>query len=136
MRVMNQPACKVIRPAVTIQALVGFEYVNLPLNKGSIDGYASMGGGIMTMKHVIDESSPLHSSQGGVDKCSSVTIAIVGQDTNGLPVSAIYTYINQNNQMIRSVKTAPSGRIIMNAKFKDAYSFQDGSAICNVDNSD
>ena len=77
---------------VRIQAFSGGEIMDLPLSTGTT-GYARWTGVFpLTMKHKIDENSPI--TKKGMDKITNIAVTVTAIDSDGKPVYAVAEYYN------------------------------------------
>ena len=78
---------------VRIQAFSGGEIMDLPLSTGTT-GYARWTGVFpLTMKHNIDENSPI--TKKGMDKITNIAVTVTAIDSDGKPVYAVAEYYNR-----------------------------------------
>ena len=110
------------------------------LSKGALsEGHTVLPQTCLTLRHVIDESSPLHTCNGGRSNICAVLCSITAIDgVSGAPVHAAIAYVSPSAaagdpSILPGIETKP--KLCWDAKFKDMLDFaKDGTVLVNLDN--
>ena len=110
------------------------------LSKGALsEGHTVLPQTCLTLRHVIDESSPLHTCNGGRTNICAVLCSITAIDgVSGAPVHAAIAYVSPSAaagdpSILPGIETKP--KLCWDAKFKDMLDFaKDGTVLVNLDN--
>ena len=110
------------------------------LSKGTLsEGHTVLPQTCLTLRHVIDESSPLHTCNGGRSNICAVLCSITAIDgVSGAPVHAAVAYVSPSAaagdpSILPGIETKP--KLCWDAKFKDMLDFaKDGTVLVNLDN--
>ena len=124
-----------LQPSYRMQSLntMGV-YQDLPM-KGIASGHAILPPTCLTIRHVIDADSPLHSSNEAKRCISAVLLSVTATDAaSGAPVYAAISYINPDCPH-PSISSQNVPKLSWGAKFMDMLDIAgDGTIMCNMDN--
>eukprot|EP01046_Picozoa_sp_COSAG06_P037476 COSAG06_NODE_4233_length_4446_cov_6.373821_4_plen_214_part_00 len=130
---------QLIQPSIRLQSCdIRGVYADLPM-KGTQEGYCWVPPTCVTIRHAIDQDSPLHSSNSGKGGINVVTCSVTAVDAvSGAPVIAAIAYVSTDQT------TGPAAavvrpyshnkpKLVWDAKFMDMMNFGE-SATAHDDN--